>query len=132
MITSTYSDIAGQTPDKIAIQTETEQITYQTWNRLINQTANWLGSLSVKPENIAILLPNGMPFLQLFAGAAHAGCTAIPLDPRSTAAEFADQLHISNTDVVIADRRLSGRLDGVKTPVILWDECKPLIEAEKA
>ncbi len=71
MITSSYSDTAGQAPEQIAIQTETEQITYQTWNRLVNQTANWLGSLSDKPENLAILLPNGIPFLQLFAGAAH-------------------------------------------------------------
>ncbi|MFJ9203406.1 acyl-CoA synthetase [Bacillus velezensis] len=131
MITSSYSDTAGQAPEQIAIQTDTEQITYQTWNRLVNQTANWLGSLSDKPENIAILLPNGIPFLQLFAGAAHAGCTAVPLDPRSAAAELADQLNISKTDLVICDRRLSGRLDGVKTPVILWDECRPLIEAEK-
>ena len=62
MITSSYSDTAGQAPEQIAIQTETEQINYQTWNRLVNQTANWLGSLIDKPENIAILLPNGIPF----------------------------------------------------------------------
>ncbi|OAZ63471.1 Long-chain-fatty-acid--CoA ligase [Bacillus siamensis] len=108
MITSSYSDTAGQAPEQIAIQTETDQITYQTWNKLVNQTANWLSSLSGKPKNIAILLPNEIPFLQLFAGSAHAGCTAVPLDPRSTAAEFADQLHISKTDLVICDRRLSG------------------------
>ncbi|KXZ20847.1 acyl-CoA synthetase [Bacillus nakamurai] len=132
LITSAYSAIAGCTPEHIAIQTETEQLTYQKWNRLVNQTANWLHSLENKPENIAILLPNGIPFLQLFAGAAHAGCTAIPLDPRWTAAECEDHLFISRADLVITDSSLYGRLAGIMTPVVLWEECKSFIDAETA
>ncbi len=77
-ITHTYSSTAETSPGRVAILTESEQITYQDWDRLVSQTANWLRSQPSMPNRVAFLLPNSLAFLQLFAGAAAAGCTAIP------------------------------------------------------
>lgn len=40
-ITHTYSSTAETSPGRVAIQTESEQITYHDWDRLVSQTANW-------------------------------------------------------------------------------------------
>lgn len=100
-ITHTYSSTAETSPGRVAIQTESEQITYHDWDRLVSQTANWLRSQPSMPNRVAILLPNSLAFLQLFAGAAAAGCTAIPIDTRWSPAECKERLSISNADLVV-------------------------------
>ncbi|MCM2534048.1 AMP-binding protein [Neobacillus pocheonensis] len=65
-ITETY---AKHPPEKIALQTLHEKITYRTWNERVCQTANWLDSLNLSNHTVGFLLPNGTPFLLLFTGA---------------------------------------------------------------
>ncbi|MCY7831046.1 AMP-binding protein, partial [Bacillus spizizenii] len=62
-ITHTYSAIAEKSPGRVAIHTESEQITYRDWARLVSQTANWLRSQPSMPNRVAILLPNSLAFL---------------------------------------------------------------------
>ncbi|MEC0620611.1 AMP-binding protein, partial [Bacillus spizizenii] len=118
-ITHTYSSIAEKSPGRVAIHTESEQITYQDWALLVSQTANWLRSLPSMPKRVAILLPNSMGFLQLFAGAAAAGCTAVPIDTRWSAAECKERLFISNADLVVTTAFFKHKLIDSETPVVL-------------
>ncbi|AOL96829.1 MULTISPECIES: acyl-CoA synthetase [Bacillus] len=122
-ITHTYSSTAETSPGRVAIQTESEQITYQDWDRLVFQTANWLRSQPSMPNRVAILLPNSLAFLQLFAGAAAAGCTAIPIDTRWSAAECKERLSISNADLVVTLAFFKNKLTDSQTPVVLLDNC---------
>lgn len=105
-ITHTYLSFANKNPSRIAIQTESEHITYRDWNRLVTQTANWLRAQPNVPKRVAILLPNSLAFLQLFAGAAAAGCTAVPIDTRWSAAECGERLALSGADFVVASSLL--------------------------
>ncbi len=122
-ITHPYSSIAEASPCRMAIQTEAEQITYRDWARLVSQTANLLRSLPNIPNRVAILLPNSPAFLQLFAGAAAAGCTAIPIDTRWSAAECKERLSISDADLLITSAFFKNKLADSQTPVMLLDHC---------
>ncbi|MHA6488271.1 acyl-CoA synthetase [Bacillus cabrialesii] len=122
-ITHTYSSIAERSPGRVAIQTESEQITYRDWAQLVSQTANWLRSQPNMPNRVAILLPNSLAFLQLFAGAAAAGCTAVPIDTRWSAAECKERLSISDADLVVTSAFFKNKLIDNKTPVVLLDNC---------
>lgn len=122
-ITHTYSSTAETSPGRVAIQTESEQITYHDWDRLVSQTANWLRSQPSMPNRVAILLPNSLAFLQLFAGAAAAGCTAIPIDTRWSPAECKERLSISNADLVVTLAFFKNKLTDSQTPVVLLDNC---------
>lgn len=122
-ITHTYSAIAEKSPGRVAIHTESEQITYRDWARLVSQTANWLRSQPSMPNRVAILLPNSLAFLQLFAGAAAAGCTAVPIDTRWSADECKERLFISDADLVITSAFFKNKLIDSKTPVVLLDHC---------
>lgn len=119
-ITDTYAD---QSPEKIALQTLHEKITYKTWNEKVCQTANWLDSLNLANHTLGFLLPNGIPFLQLFTGASLAGWTSVPFDPKWTEAELLQRLSLSRPSVFITTQELYPNVKHLHHHVLLWEDC---------
>lgn len=122
-ITDTYSNIAIKSPDKIAIQTQNEKISYQMWLELITKTANWLESRNLSTKTLGILLPNGIPFLQLFTGAAAAGWIAVPFDARWTETELQKRITLSGTSLVITTKDKLPFLKNLSAAVKVWEDC---------
>ncbi|MCQ6280455.1 AMP-binding protein [Bacillus sp. EB600] len=122
-ITETYAVNKVHFPNKIAIQTPTEQINYQTWYELVCKTANWLDSLHVTRKTIGILLPNGIPFLQLFAGASMAGWIAVPFDPKWTEGELQKRLSLSRPSVFVTVNEVFQQVSHIDSSMIIWDNC---------
>ena len=67
-ITSTYAEHAKNTPDKLAIQTYNQKLTYLEWHEQIEKTAKWFHSLPSTNKTIGIYLPNGIPFSNFSQG----------------------------------------------------------------
>lgn len=109
-ITDSYETLAKIFPNKIAIYTNHQQINYKKWNELVNQTANWLDSLHSENKTIGILLPNGIPFLQLFAGAAKAGWIAVPYDLKWKTTELEKRVKLSNPSIIVTTREIYNRI----------------------
>ncbi|TDL64011.1 acyl-CoA synthetase [Rhodococcus qingshengii] len=118
-----YQEYANDFPDKIAIQTLSEKMTYRTWSERVNQTANWLHSLSHPYHTVGILLPNGIPFLQLFTGASAAGWTAVPLDLKWNRAELTARLGLANPSIIITTSELHNEVVEFHTNVWSWEDC---------
>lgn len=110
-ITDTYATHAKIKPDYIAIIDEKESMTYQDWHECVEKSAQWLKETAHQHKRVAFLLSNGIPFLQMFAGAASAGWTAIPLDPRWSHGECIEKLVLSEADLVIIEDRYMKRFD---------------------
>lgn len=72
-ITKAYSQHTKIRAEKTAIHTEDKEVTYREWAEAVERTAAWLQSRHSGNRTIGILLPNGIDFLQFFAGAAMAG-----------------------------------------------------------
>ncbi|WP_260631044.1 AMP-binding protein [Bacillus sp. S/N-304-OC-R1] len=121
LITDYYEKHAKDFPEKIAIQTASCKISYQNWAERIKKTANWLESLNLPKKTVGILLPNGIPFLQIFAGAASAGWTAVPLDMKWKEAELEKRLLLAAPSLIITIDELvpSIKYANVRT----WDSC---------
>jgi long-chain acyl-CoA synthetase len=105
-ITESYESFAKIFPNKIAIHTDHQQINYKNWSELVNQTANWLNSLHSENKIIGIHLPNGIPFLQLFAGAAKAGWIAVPLDLKWKTIELEERVKICNPSIIVTTKEI--------------------------
>lgn len=129
-ITETYINHRNTFPEKTAIQTLSEKITYQNWYELVCKTANWLDSLNVTHKTIAILLPNGIPFLQLFAGASMAGWTAVPFDPKWTETELQKRLQLSQPSIFITSKDAVDQLKHLHSSMLCWDDCLLKIEQQ--
>ncbi|WP_433995830.1 acyl-CoA synthetase [Bacillus safensis] len=113
-------------PDQIAIIDEQENITYQDWYERVQRSAQWLQGTAHQQKRIAFLLSNGASFLQIFAGAACAGWTAVPLDPRWSHEECVEKLLLSEADLAIIEDRLMKRFEQsrVDIPIISLSEWK--------
>ncbi|TYS36700.1 AMP-binding protein [Bacillus pumilus] len=131
-ITESYALHAEMNPDHIAIIDGQEKITYQDWYERVQTSAQWLQQAPHEQKRVAFLLSNGASFLQIFAGAASAGWTAIPLDPRWSHEEYVAKLLLSKSDLVIVEDRYMKRFEkhSVDIPVLSlseWEESLNLI-----
>ncbi|MFJ5965408.1 AMP-binding protein [Bacillus sp. NPDC093026] len=105
LVTETYASYAETRPDQMAIINEKESMTYREWYELVQKSAQWLKKVTHQQRRVAFLISNGVSFLQIFAGAASAGWTAIPLDPRWSHAECVEKLILSEAAIVIVEDR---------------------------
>lgn len=122
-ITATYGEHASKFPDRTAIQIGLQTITYKQWNELVEKTAGWLSGLHEKTPTLGIYLPNGIPFLQLFAGAAKAGWTSVLFDPKWQVAEIEKRLSLSRPSILITTRRMAEKLTPFLGEILIWEEC---------
>ncbi|MGV2538150.1 MULTISPECIES: acyl-CoA synthetase [Bacillus] len=125
-ITDSYALLAEMNPDHIAIIDGKERITYQDWYDRVQISAQWLQRTAHEQKRVAFLLSNGASFLQIFAGAACAGWTAIPLDPRWGHEECVEKLLLSEAALVIIEDRYMKRFEkhSVDMPVFSLSEWK--------
>lgn len=121
-ITSTYKIHKQENPEKIAIYTEAGEISYEDWYNLVCKTANWLTSTLCENGKVGILLPNGIPFLQLFAGASMAGYIAIPFDMKWKPRELEQRLALAKPSIVITTKELAERYELKKVEIIIWED----------
>lgn len=110
-ITESYTLHAEMNPDHIAIIDGQERITYQDWYERVRLSAQWLQQTAHEQKRVAFLLSNGASFLQIFLGAASAGWTAIPLDPRWSHEECVEKLLLSEAALVIIEDRYLNRFE---------------------
>jgi long-chain acyl-CoA synthetase len=127
-ITSTYKEHVEKNPEKIAIYTECEEINYRDWHHLVCKTANWLSSTLKDDRKVGILLPNGIPFLQLFAGASTAGYIAVPLDVKWKPSELEQRLAIAKPSIVITTKELADCYELISSEIIIWEEISKKIQ----
>ncbi len=121
-ITETYQKNANLSPDKIAIHTSTNQISYKEWNQLINQTANWLHSYRSNSRTIGILLPNGISFLQMFTGASKAGWIAVPYDMKWNLADLEKRVKLSNPSIIVTTKEMYNKIHSIHPNVKVLDD----------
>lgn len=99
---------ASINPERIAIITENEQITYKQLNKWIFATASYLKSVVLKKgERIAILSQNRVEYLVLLFAIAKIECIAVPLNTRLTDSELIFQLNDSGAKILFTEERTS-------------------------
>ena len=122
-ITSPYAEHANRFPTKWAIRTADQKINYLEWHDLVHKTANWFESLEHGNKIVGIYMPNGIPFLQIFAGASAAGWTVVPMDLKWRKMELEERLAISEPTVVITTVEFYPHISALYPNALIWEEC---------
>lgn len=96
---------AKTSPNRIAIITETGEMTYSQFNQQINRTVTFLiEKIHVqKGDRIAILSHNRIEFIILLFAIAKIQCVAVPLNVRLSPSELDYQLRDSGTSVLFIE-----------------------------
>jgi long-chain acyl-CoA synthetase len=129
-ITSTYNISVKKYPYKPAIVTENEIVSYIEWQELVERTAVAFFKEASIHKRVAIFLPNGSLFLQLFAGASAAGWASIVGDIRWKDQEIKERLEQTNPDLIIADDKMKLTFQRFSRRVLYSDEIEKWIHPD--
>jgi amino acid adenylation domain-containing protein len=94
-----------QTPDKVAVICEGEQLSYQMLNACANRIAHQLREHGVGPESlVALLAERGIPFWVSVLAVFKAGGAYLPLDPQHPAARLRQVIEQSRCSIVLTSK----------------------------
>jgi long-chain acyl-CoA synthetase len=136
LITDPIEKNARLYPKKSAIEMEDQKVTY---TELLENIRRIGAFFSHEPKKglqgvAALFVPNGIPFLEFFLGAASKGWIAVPLDLKWKQNELTERLNQAKPDVIITTKEYKDRLSLWEGKVVL-DKDVPLytpIEAQTA
>ena len=98
-----YAELNRNRP---AIVTDEESVSYGEWMDGVQRTAASFFREVQGTKRVALFLPNGCLFLQVFAGACEAGWASIVGDIRWKEQEIEERLQQTSPDLIIADEKL--------------------------
>lgn len=129
---------AQNTPNRIAIITEEQQLTYKEMGQKVNQFARFLQQeCDVEAGvRVGILAQNSLSYVLLLFAIAKLGGIAVPLNIRLTANELTYQLEDSGTKVLFTQHEFQPVIKQLETKVslrqIIWMDHKKHFSDEEA
>ena len=126
-----FEEQAEQTPDKIAVVFEEQQLTYYELNARANQLANYLQSQGVKPEVlVGVYLERSLEIVIALLAILKAGGAYLPLDPAIPPAALAYRLQDAGVSVLLTQRSLVSKIRGNTAQIICLDTDWEIINQE--
>ena len=127
---STIRSVVVAHPEKAAVITSREKLTYLELDRLSNGIANCLGSLGVGSETIVgIFMEREAGMIATVIGIHKAGGAYLPLNPEYPDERTNLMLNDSGARVVITTSALKSRLEGFPGVILCLEEVMPANEA---
>nr|MDJ0728113.1 amino acid adenylation domain-containing protein [Prochloraceae cyanobacterium] len=109
-------------PQAVAIEFETEKITYLELNNRANKLANYLQKLGVKPEvKVGICLERSIEMAIGLLAIIKAGGAYIPLDPKYPRSRIDYMLEDSQTKILLTQEKLRSSFDKNSLEIICLD-----------
>jgi long-chain acyl-CoA synthetase len=97
---------ARETPDRLALVDGATRLTYGELDRRTTSAARVLGGAGLLPgERVALQLPSGAAFVQLYLGALRAGLVVVPVNPSYTPDEVEHLVTDSGARLCIDEAR---------------------------
>jgi amino acid adenylation domain-containing protein len=126
---------AGKTPDRVALATEDQTLTYAALNSRANQLARRLRSLGAGAETIVALCAEPSPELLVgILGILKAGGAYLPLDPQYPKERLAFMLQDTGASYLVTEKKLSAsypHLAGIAAPAVVYlDDDRDVIARE--
>ncbi len=111
-----------QTPDNVAVNFESKQLTYQELNQRANKIAHYLQTLNVGPEvMVGICLERSLELVIGLLGILKAGGSYVPLDPAYPQERLAYMIEDSQIPVLLTQQNLLEGLPECKANVVCLD-----------
>ncbi|MGB3292546.1 MAG: amino acid adenylation domain-containing protein [Phormidesmis sp.] len=114
-----FAQQVTQTPDRIAVAFEGQQLTYDELDRRANQLAHYLQSLGVGPEvPVGLCVERSLAMIEGLLAILKAGGAYVPLDPLLPDARLAFMLADSQAPVLVTERKVQLDLPACVTDVV--------------
>ena len=92
-----------------------EVVSYRGYDERTDRLAGGLARLGLRQgDRMAVLLPNGLPILEAYMGAAKVGAASVPLNPMFTPREIEYVVNNSRAKVMMASPREAERVQAIR------------------
>lgn len=119
-----FAEQAWATPERIALCSGTEELTYSELDRRANALAHLLIDARVTIETpVAILLERSLNLVVSILAVLKAGATYVPLHSGYPPAFMQRVMEESGAPLLLTDRRMSARLPDTTSEVLVVDDC---------
>ena len=109
----------SRAPEKTAIIFRDQRTSFAELNRRVNQVANALIGLGIRPgDRVALYMHNIPLFVEAYYGILKAGAAYVPIEPTVPAARMQFVVHDSAPVAAVTNAALNTRLDGLDLPTI--------------
>jgi amino acid adenylation domain-containing protein len=129
-----FEKIVCQYPDRVAVENDVHEFSYENLNRMANWVAyTLLARCDQKEKPIALLLETDVPLITAILGVLKAGKIYVPLDSSLPQARIAYILNDAEVSLLITNTRnlaLARELVQNKLPLINLDELDPSLPTE--
>ena len=120
-----------QTPDKLALVFEQQQLTYRELNNQANQLAHYLQTLGVGSEVlVGICLEPSLDLVVSLLGVLKAGSVYVPLDPSYPQERLRFMLEDSQVQVLLTQELLSEKISAEQAHIVCLDKDGEVIGRE--
>lgn len=109
---------AKSSPTAVAVEHESDRLTYAELNGRANQFARFLGAQIPPKSFVGVCLPSSIDFVVASLAILKAGCTCVPLDPKYPADRLAYMVEDASVSVVFANAGLAGRFSSARVRLI--------------
>jgi len=121
-----FSEQASKTPDRIAVSTNDQTLSYHQLDIMSDDIANLLVSKGVVAESrVAVCLPRSIELPVAILGVLKAGGAYVPIDPTYPKERISLMLGDSNVQAAITQKSISTQIDYSNIPIIslesVWD-----------
>ena len=107
-------------PRKVAVVFEGESVTYEDLHERVNQTGCWLQSLGIeKGDRVAVMLNNGLEFLELYLACARLGAIFVPINFRLTEHELRYLLGNARPRLFVFGRKVAAKAGIQRNDILL-------------
>ena len=121
----------ARTPTAIAVQFETQTLTYTALNERANQLAHYLRRQGIGPNiRVGLYMQRSLELLIGLLGIVKAGGTYVPLDPSYPHDRIAFMLTDAQVALVITQARLHAQLPTANIPSLCLDTAQHQLEQE--
>ncbi|RSL30870.1 hypothetical protein D7Z54_24070 [Salibacterium salarium] len=128
-IASRFRNNAKTNPDKIAIHTREEYVTYLALDKKTDTVAGALlkyncANSDTSPPKIAILMSNKIEFIEVLLGSAKAGWLTVTFDPKWSEREILTMLEQTRPEILFIDSSFLSLIDVLpeKIRIVICDE----------
>ncbi|KAF0250108.1 MAG: lgrC [bacterium] len=126
-IVELFEEVVSRTPEVIAIEFESQQLTYKELNEKANQLANYLRKQGIKEETlVGVCIERSLEMVIAVLAIIKAGAGYLPLEAAYPEKRLEYLIRDARAEVILTQKRLRDKIEAISNTICLDEDWKEI------